>query len=125
MWETKVSAICVPLGTLHSTFKMESLRKAAWDTQEGQLVLSYAIPSVMAGWPFSGNHTDNGLEQGWNPSQLQAVPLSQYFSTDVSGEETEAKGYRTAIRGHETGAAVASHWFFFSLSFDRVPRVLG
>lgn len=82
--------------------------------------------TVCDGWlALSGNHTDNGLEQGWNPSQLQAVTLSQYFSTDVSSEETEGKGYRTAIRGHETGAAVASHWFFFSLSFDRVPRVLG
>lgn len=62
MWETKVSAICVPLGTLHSTFKMESLRKAAWDTQAGQLALSYAIPSVMAGWPL----VVTTLTMAWN-----------------------------------------------------------
>lgn len=102
------SAAYVPLGTLHSTFKMESLRKAAGDTQQGQLKPLHAALPVMGGhslgvttmttaWHRAGTHHSCKL--------LLPEPLGHHISMDQLDEETEAKWVRTVIRDHKIGAA--------------------
>lgn len=66
------SAACVPLGALHSTFKMESLRKAAGDTQQGQLMSSHAVRLVCDGWPsLRNNHGDK-----WPSTRLELITVA-------------------------------------------------